>query len=313
MRRSSILLALLVTLLAPVTIAAPAGAEPPPEPDLSGYTAVSADPFVSAGDVYFQSPNGLCAILLGRGVAGCEGGQLPGTLPGVNQIVLAADTHLRGLRSTAAEHGIGAGDYSFVKTSGGAAPVLRDGEKIAFGDFECAVGPGPRTACTKGEPVTQWMVISPSRTGIGPATEGLPDGFPDPNDYVLGDDTYLVGSGPKNLFPVFTVDGGLTCTIRVFSGGEIGCDGPLPGVTGGQNEVFTQLPGVAAVRRTDQPKFTTPAFPGTVRRLPVGHRVHGENSTCMAITGGVACFGSLAGTVTGFTVSPSGTTTYGGS
>ena len=59
----------------------------------------------------------------------------------------------------------------------------------------------------------------------------------------------------------------------MFSGGEIGCDGPLPGVTGGENEVFAQLPGAAGIRRTDAPKFTTPAYPGPVKQLPVGYRV----------------------------------------
>jgi hypothetical protein len=200
----------------------------------------------------------------------------------------------------------------FVKSTGDAAPVLREGQKLVLGDFECAVAPGPLTACTKGQPVTQWMVVSSDGTGIGPATEGLPPGFPDPNEFVVTDDTYVVGQGAKNLFPVFTVDGGLTCSIIVYSGGEIGCDGTLPGVTSGQNEVFLQLPGAAGIRRTDAPKFTTPAYPGPIERLPVGHRVNGIDSTCMAISGGVACIGTLADKLSGFQVSPSGVTTIGG-
>ena len=92
-----------------------------------------------------------------------------------------------------------------------------------------------------------------------------------------------VGTGRKNMFPVFTVEGGLTCAIVIFSGGEIGCDGPLPGVTGGENEIFAQLPGTTGIRRTEKPKFSTPAYPGQIKQLPVGHRVNGIGATCMAI------------------------------
>lgn len=295
-----VLLVALGAVVAPGTIA-PAHAQPP-QPDLSGYTQVSPDGFTTNGEAYFQTPDGLlCAILPARGTAGCDG-KLPATLTGTNEIVLTADVFARGLRATA--------NPRFVKSSGNAAPVLHDGQKLAFGDFECAVGPGTRTACTKGMPVTQWMVISPSRTGIGPATEGLPQGFPDPNEFVVGDDTYLVGSGPKNLFPVFTVDGGLTCSIVVYSGGEIGCDGPLPGVAGGENEVYLQLPGGSGIRRTGDPKFDTPAYPGVVRQLPVGYRLNGGGSTCMAIAGGVACYATFDGKTLGFQVTPEGTSTF---
>ncbi len=274
-------------------------------PDLSGYTAVAPEAFLSNGEVHFQTPDGLlCGIQPNRGAAGCDG-RLPSTPEGVNEIVLAADVNARGLRETA--------NPGFVKPWGGAAAVLREGQKIAFGDFECAVGPGPLTACTKGSPPSQWMVVSPSRTAIGPATEGLPQGFPDPNDFVVSDDTYVVGVGAKNLFPVFTVDGGLTCSIIVYSGGEVGCNGPLPGVTGGENEVFTQIPGPSGIRRTDAPKFSTPAYPGQIRQLPVGQRITGIGSTCMAIAGGVACYGTFAGAAQGFEVTPAGTTTFGGS
>lgn len=301
MRSALILLAMLIGVVAS---AAPAGAEPPGMPDLRGYLTVAPNAFVMDNEVYFQTPDGLlCGIQPDRGTAGCDG-RLPGTLNGVNEIVLTADANARGLRETASP--------GFVKSTGDAAPVLHEGQKIAFGDFECAVAPGPFTACTKGQPATQWMVVSPAGTGIGPATEGLPSGFPDPNEFVVSDETYVVGQGAKNMFPVFTVEGGLTCSIVVYSGGEIGCDGPLPGVTSGQNEIFTQLPGMSGLRRANPPKFSTPAHPGPIKQLPVGYRVNGIGSTCMAIPGGVACLGTLAGAVQGFEVSPSGAKTFGG-
>ncbi len=302
MRSALIVLSLLIGIVASST--ARVSAAPPAMPDLRGYLAVVPEAFVMGNEAYFQTPDGLlCAIQPDRGVAGCDG-RLPGTLSGINEIVLTADANARGLRATASPR--------FVKSTGDAAPVLREGQKIVFGDFECAVAPGPFTACIKGQPVTKWMVLSPNGTGIGPATDGLPPGFSDPNEFVLSDETYVVGQGAKNLFPVFTVDGGLTCSIIVYSGGEIGCDGRLPGVTSGQNEVFTQLPGTSGIRRTDAPKFSTPAYPGPIKQLPVGHRVNGIGSTCMAITGGVACVGTLAGSLQGFQVSPSGVSTFGG-
>jgi hypothetical protein len=298
-----ILLTLLIGALA-ATIVAPARAQPPTVPDLSGYAAVAPDAFVAGNEVYFQTPDGLlCSIQPDRGTAGCDG-RIPGTPNGVNEIVLAADVNSRGLRATA--------NPRFVKSVGNAAPLLREGQKVVFGDFECAVGTGPSTVCTKGSPATQWMVVSPGGTGIGPATDGLPTGFPDPNDFVVSDESYVVGMGPKNMFPIFTVDGGLTCSIVVYSGGEIGCDGPLPGVSGKENEVSTQLPGATGIRRTETPKFSTPAYPGPIKQLPVGHRVIGIGSTCMAITGGVACYGTIAGAVQGFEVSPAGVSTFGG-
>ena len=302
MRSVLILLTVLVGVLASST--APAGAEAQAMPDLSGYATVSTYPFVMGNEVYFQTPDGLlCAIQPARGAAGCDG-RLPGTPAEVNEIALSPDASTRGLLATA--------NHRFVKSTGNAAPLLREGQKIVFEDFECAVGAGSFTACVKGQPVSQWMVVSPNGTGVGPKTDGLPPGFPDPNDFVVGDETYIVGQGAKNLFPVFTVDGGLTCSIVVFSGGEIGCDGPLPGVTGGENEVFAQLPGTTGTRRTDSPKFSTPAYPGPIKQLPVGFRVNGIGSTCMAITGGAACFGTLAGATQGFEVSSSGVSTFGG-
>ena len=302
MRSALIVLAVLTGVVASST--APAGAAAPAAPDLRGYTTVSTYPFAMGNEVYFQTPDGLlCAIRPDRGVAGCDG-RLPGAPSEVNEIVLASDASIRGLRATA--------NHTFVKSTGSAAPVLREGQKIVFGDIECAVGAESFTACTRGQPATQWMVVSRNGTGIGPATEGLPRGLPDPNDYVLGDETYIVGEGAKNVFPTFTVEGGLTCSIIVFSGGEIGCDGPLPGVSGGENEIYAQLPGGSGMRRTGAPKYKTPAYPGPVKQLPVGYRVQGIGSTCMAITGGVACMGTLAGAVRGFQVTPAGVSTFGG-
>lgn len=301
MRSALVLVAVMVTVALSTT--AHAQAEAPTVPDLRAYADVAPDGFITDREAYFQTPDGLlCAIRPDQGFAGCDG-RIPGTPTGVDQIVLAADANTRGLRATA--------NPRFVKTSGDAAPVLAEGHKIVFGDFECAVGPDALTACTKGQPPTQWMVVSPAGTDIGPATEGLPPGFPDPNDFVLSDASYVVGTGPKHMFPTFSVDGGLTCSIVMYSGGEIGCDGPLPGVTGGQNEVFTQLPGATGIRRTDDPRFDSPAYPGQIRQLPVGHRVNGIGSTCMAITDGVACYGTIAESAQGFQVSPDGTSTFG--
>ena len=292
-------------------LAGPAAAEPAVSsaPDLSGYRELPAENFVdnlvAQGEVYFQTPDGLlCAIRPAHGAAGCDG-RLPNTQAGVNEIVLAADLADRGLRATA--------NPQFVKPSGSAARVLPTGSKIVYQDFACAVAENSITLCTKGSgSQLQWLEISAARTGIGPATTGLPSGFPDPNDFVVGDDTYIVGAGAKNLFPVFTVGNGLTCTIAMFSGGEVGCNGPMPGVRGGENEVFAQLPGPVGIRKTDDPKFDKPAYPGTIRQLPVGYRVSEMGTTCMATEGGVACFGTLAGQTQGFQVSPAGTTTFGG-
>ena len=286
-----------------------AAAEPLEAPDLSGYQSIPVDPYVDGaaggGEVYFQTPDGLlCAIRPVTGVAGCDG-KPAATQPGVNEIVLAGDVVQRGLRATA--------NSLFVKPSGGAAPVLPEGTKISFADFECAVGAGAITLCTKGNPVAQWMEISPERTGIGPATDGLPPGFPDPNEFITGDDNYIVGTGAKNLFPVFTAGDGLTCSMVMLSGGEIGCDGKLPGVRAGENEVFAQLPGPVGLRGTDIPKFSTPAYPGHIRNLPVGYRINGPGGICMATEGGVACYGTLAGKTQGFRVTPTATTTFGGS
>jgi hypothetical protein len=307
----------LFTLVVGLLIVVPAGSASatPEAPDLSGYQQTAVDPYVDnaagGGEVYFQTPDGLlCAIRPVTGVAGCDG-KLPATLTGVNEIVLAHDVGQRGLRATA--------NPLFVKPSGGAAPVLPVGQKIAFADFECAVGGSdadhPVTMCTKGDqgaPPAQWLVISPDNTGIGPRTEGLPQDFPDPNDFVVGDESYVVGTGPKNIFPTFTVGKGLTCSIVMYSGGQIGCDGPLPAVRGGENEIYAQLPGPVGIRKTDAPAFRTPAYPGPVHQLPVGYRVSALGGTCMSTDGGVACYGNIMGGTQGFVVSPDKTWTFGG-
>jgi hypothetical protein len=312
-RWATLAFALVVGLLT-VVPAAPAAAAPQ-APDLSGYQETAVDPYVDnaagGGEVYFQTPDGLlCAIRPVTGVAGCDG-KLPATLTGVNEIVLARDVVQRGMRATA--------NPLFVKPSGGAAPVLPVGQKISFADFECAVGDSdagrPVTMCTKGDPddpaAAQWLVISSEKTGIGPRTADLPEDFPDPNDFVVGDESYIVGTGAKNIFPTFTVGNGLTCKIVMFSGGQIGCDGTLPKVAGGENEIYAELPGSVGIRKTDAPAFRTPTYPGPVHQLPVGYRVSSMGGTCMATDGGVACYGNIGGSAQGFVVSPDKTWTFG--
>ncbi len=286
--------------------AVPAAASPE-APNLREYKAVPVEPFLdtaaNGGEVYFQTPDGLlCAIRPAQGRAGCDGA-LPGVPTAVNEIVLAADQPARGLRATP--------NPGFVKPTGAAARVLTVGHKLSFADFECAVGEGSKTVCTKGSPVTAWMSISPEGTGIGPRTPGLPAGMPDPNDFIGSDDSYTVGIGPKNVFPVFTV-GGLTCKMAMFSGGEIACDGKLPGIAGGDDEVFVQLPGTAGTRKAGSPPFSAPTYPGDIRELPIGHRVDAFGATCMATEdGGVACVGAAGGPMQGFVVSAEDVKTFG--
>ncbi len=311
MRLSAAVAALLsaVALIA-TPMVTPGPAEAAPEaPDLSGYPALVADAYVDGGEVFFQTPDGLlCAIRPAQGIAGCDG-PLPGAPAGTNEIALATDQPHRGLRAT--------GNPLFVKTSGAAAAELPAGRKIVFADFACAVSDAQTTLCTKGNPPAQWLVIAPTGTGIGPRTAGLPPGFPDPNDYVVGDESYIVGIGAKNLFPVFTVgDGLLTCKISMFSGGEIGCDttppATLPGADNGDDEVFAQLPGPVGTRKAGTPRFATPAYPAAIKELPTGHRVDSYGATCMATGDGVACFGAVAGPPQGFEVTTETTTTFGG-
>ncbi|HEX5142966.1 MAG TPA: hypothetical protein VFW21_03765 [Mycobacterium sp.] len=285
-------------------------------PDLSGYQQTPVDPFLDSaaaggGEVYFQTPDGLlCGIRPAQGMAGCDGA-LPGAPPQANEIVLAADPPARGFRATSGPR--------FVKPSGGAAPVLSAGRKITFADFECAVGTDttkPTTMCTKGFPPSQWMVIGPSVTGVGPRTAGLPVDFPDPNDFALSDQSYLVGGGGANAFAVFTA-GGLTCRIAMSTGGEIVCDAGrsahLPG-RGSDNEVFAQVPGPVGTRQAGDQSVTVPAYPGAVKELPPGHRIDAFGGTCMAPRdGGVACFGVAGVAPQGFRVTADSTTTFGGS
>jgi hypothetical protein len=291
-----------------VLIATGVAAAAPPAPDLSGYRPIVADTYVDGGEVYFQTPDGLlCAIRPNHGLAGCDG-TLPGAPAGANEIVLAATQPDRGLRVTASP--------MFVKSSGAAARELPAGHKIAFADFECAVGEEQITLCTKGNPPAHWMVIAPSGTGIGPPTPGLPPDFPDPNEFVVGDQRYIVGVGAKNLFPVFAVAGGLTCKMAMFSGGEIGCDttppAVLPGLHNGHDEVFVQLPGPVGTRKAGTPRFAAPAYPGVVELLPPGHRIDSQGATCMATSDGVACFGAIGGPPQGFVISREATSTFGG-
>ena len=300
------LLAVAAIGLVPVVLAAPAAAAPE-APDLAGYQAVSPDAYTDAGEVYFETPDGLlCAIRPAQGMAGCNG-PLPRGSSGANQVVLSADQARRGLQNTASP--------LFVKPSGGAAAVLPVGHKITLDDFACAVDDA-KVLCTKGSPVTQWLEITPDGSSVGPATPGLPEGFPDPNDFVTGDDSYVVGMGPKNMFPVFTVAGGLTCKMAMFSGGSVGCDiappATLPG-TDGHNEVVAQLPGPVHTQTAGTPPFATPSYPGVIKELPVGHRIDSYGATCMATDDGVACFGAVGGPAQGFQVSATGTTTFGGS
>jgi len=304
------LLSAVITAAVPLIAAGPARAIPE-APDLSGYQSISVDSYVDGGEVYFQTPDGLlCAIRPAQGMAGCDG-PLPGAPVGANEVALSPDQWRRGLRATA--------NPLFVKPSGSAAAALPAGHRIAFADFECAVsGPdnGGKTLCTKGNPVAQWFEITPAGATIGPPTPGLPAGFPDPKDFVVGDESYGVGVGAKNLFPVFTVGNGLTCKMAMFSGGQVGCDiaapATLPG-TDGHNEVVAQLPGPVQTRVAGTPRFATPDYPGIVKQLPTGHRIDSYGATCMATEDGVACFGSAGGPPQGFQVTDSETTTFGGS
>lgn len=288
----------LAAMSAPVTAAAVPG-----PPDLSGFQSVPVEPFRNgvlggppdSGEVYFQTPDGLlCAIRPAVGRAGCDG-HLPGAPAAANEIVLAADPPSRGFRATATPQ--------FVKPTGGAAEVLAVGHKISFADFECAVAEGPKTMCTKGAPVTDWLVIAEDGSGVGPRPAHLDARFPDPSAFIGSDDSYVVGTGPKNVFPVFTVANGLQCKMELFSGGTIACNGELPGADA--DEVFVALPGAVGTRPAADPPFSTPSYPGPVRQLPPGHRIDSYGATCMALEdGGVACLGAIgADAAQGFVVS----------
>ena len=238
---------------------------------------------------------GCCARSARRSAAPAATGRCP--------IALSADQAGRGLRATS--------NKQFVKSTGAAAPVLPAGRKIVVGDMECAAADAATTLCTKGTPAAAWFVVKPGAVEIGPRTAGLPPGYPDPNDFVVGDESYTVGDGAKNVFPAFTVANGLSCRMVLFSGGEIGCNGTLPGVKQGYDEVYVQLPGTAGVRLAGNPPISTPTYSGTVKQLPAGRRIDAYGATCMALTdGGVACFGATGGPPQGFWVSAQKTTTF---
>lgn len=302
MKRVLAMVAALFALAVPTTFAV-AHAEPVGSgvPDLSKYQLVPNDPFLTNGEVYFQTPGGLlCAIRSAPQWAGCDG-QLPGSPQGANEVVLA-DQSDRGWYQTE--------NPRFVRTTGGAAPVLRAGQKIAFLDYECAVD-ATTTTCTKGTPAAAWFTVSPDGASIGPSTPGLPENFPDPQYFVTSSKNYVVGQGPKNMFPTFSVAHGLTCKIILFSGGSIGCNGPLAGVSHGENEVYIELPGAVGIRKADAPTYSQPAYPGPVEQLPAGFKISQGGGTCMATEdGGVACYGELAEQISGFVASPTATWTF---
>lgn len=272
----------------------------PAAPDIAALPAVTDPGFRdNVGDLYFQTPDGLlCAILITQRTAGCSG-RLPSAPDGANEVTLT------GTDASFQESGI----PRFVRASGPAAPVLTDGHRIADGDLTCAVS-GGATSCVTGAPPAHWFVLSPGGSGIGPATHGLPPGFPDPQNFVASGAAFIVGQGPKNIFPTFHVGNGLTCQIRTFSGGFVGCSGPLPGTPSGQGTVEFELLG--SVRLVDDDRYAKPDYPGEIRTLPVGQSVSGTGgSTCMALADGVACYGILADKFTGFVVDGSGVHTFG--
>ncbi|MGK2881944.1 MAG: hypothetical protein ACSLE6_14495 [Mycobacterium sp.] len=300
-RALSLAVALLVACAGFVTTA---HGEPatPGAPDLSKYQLVSNEAYRAGDEVYFQTPGGLLCAIRSTQWAGCNG-TLPGAPSGANEVLLS-DNSERGYYQTSTPR--------FVRTSGGAAPVLHAGQKITLNDFECAVD-AATTICTKDSPAAAWFTLSPDGADIGPATPGLPDGFPEPQDFVLAEQSYAVGSGPKNIVPMFTVANGLTCQMLMYSGGKIGCNGPLAGVDGGENQVSFDVPGTASIIKTDNPGFSTPTYPGPVQQLPAGYKVHAYSaeSTCLATAdGGVACYAGYNQQYSGFVASKTDTWTF---
>jgi hypothetical protein len=285
----------------------------PPAPLLNGYPEVAADDY-RAGDRdvqswAFETPDGLtCRI--GPEI-GCDG-VIHGTLAPANEVVLngsraaaAVDVEPDGFRQTSRPR--------FAPPPGSPAKLLPPRHRIIVNDLQCAVDTGAITVCTRGQPNTSWFVLSPNRSGIGPRVAGLPPRFPDPHDFVVDEQDYTVGSKSPPMFPYFTVASGLTCEIGVFHGGVFGCDGPLPGMTEADNEIFVDLTAhQAGMRTTDSPRFTTH---GPVRRLPTWHRLdytHDTVTTCLASSdGGVACYAQLPGHPKGFVVSAHSAWTFG--
>jgi hypothetical protein len=291
---------------------------PPPAPDLARYAEVSAaDYLVTEQDtqyVSFQTPDGLtCRI---EAAAGCDGA-LHGTPAPANEVALyghppaAVEVEPDVFRQTSKPQ------FTGPTGSSGAPKTLPVGHKIVFGDFQCAVAAGAITMCTRGSSAAGWFVLSPARSGIGPRAAGLPARFPDPHDFVIGDQSYIVGSGPRNPFPFFTVASGLTCEIEIFSGGAFGCDGPLPGAPDGENEIYVDFSGhQVGMRKTNSPRFTKPTYPGTIRQLPAMRRLdytYETYTTCLATgDGGVACIADLPHHPQGFVVSSHAAWTFGG-
>ncbi len=285
----------------------------PPAPDFSGYPEVAADEYRVAdqdvGYVAFQTPDGLtCRI---GSEIGCDG-PIRGTLAPANEVVLngspapaAVAVEPDGFRHTSRPR--------FAPPPGSAAKLLPPRHRIVSNDLQCAVAPGAVTMCTHGRPLTSWFVLSPNRSGIGPRVAGLPTRFPDPHDFVVDEQSYTVGSGSRNMFPYFTVASGLTCNIGVFSGGAFGCDGPMPGMTEADNEIFVDLSArQSGMRTTDRPRFTTS---GPVKRLPAWHRIdytYETLTTCLATSDdGVACYAQLPDHPKGFVVSGHSAWTFG--
>jgi hypothetical protein len=285
----------------------------PPAPDLNGYPAVAADDYqvTDQQDQYlaFQTPDGLtCRI---GSAIGCDGA-VRGTLAPANEVVLngtappaAVEVEPDGFHQTARPR--------FALPAGSTAKLLPPRHKIVYKDLQCAVDTGAITMCTRGWPLTGWFVLSPHRSGIGPRIAGLPPKFPDPHDFVVDEQSYIVGSGAKNRFPYFTVASGLMCNIAVFSGGAFGCDGALPGIPEGDNEIYVGVSGRhAGMRTTDKPRFTTR---GTIKQLPAWHRIdytYETFTTCLAGSdGGVACYAQMPDHPRGFVVSAHSAWTFG--
>jgi hypothetical protein len=275
----------------------------PPAPDLNGYPEVAADEYrVDDQFLAFRTPDGLvCRI--GPEI-GCDGA-IRGTLAPANEVVLNGSppplpvgVEPDGFRQTPQPR--------FTAPAGLGAKLLPPRHKIVVKDLQCAVDAGAITMCTRGLPLTGWFVLSPNRSGIGPRVGGLPPKFPDPHDFVVDDRSYTVGPGGRRYF---TVASGLTCSI----GAAFGCDGSLPGITGGDNEIYVDLPArQAGMRTTDKPRFTTH---GTIKQLPAWHRIDYTSETftsCLAGSdGGVACYAQTPDHARGFVVSAHSAWTFG--
>ena len=289
---------------------------PPPMPNLSGYPALPADDYLVTEQytkyVSFQTPDGLnCRI---GAMVGCDGA-LHGTPAPANEVELyghppvAVEVEPDGFRQTSTPQ--------FTAPGGRPAKTLPVGHKIVYDGFQCAVGVGAITVCTRGSPPASWFVLSPGRSAIGPRSSALPARFPDPHDFVIDARNYGVGSGRTAMFPYFTVASGLTCKIEIFSGGAFGCDGPLPGAPQDENEIYVDLSGrQVGMRETESPRFAAPNLTRPIRRLPAQYRLdytHETFTSCLAtVDGGVACITDAPGHVQGFVVSPHAAWTFGG-